>query len=269
MRSSRWSPGPLRAGGLRQLPVLGQGLRRARPIAGMPRRVADSVPRGLPAIGRAAPRFERCRRPVFDAIGVRPLDRSSGRATRGPTTAAVAAPSAFHALFVAPREFRKVGFDPFAMAGALRRDWGPGDQDGAAAVGGLGRYDRALRRRPSRSQYPPKSFRAIARLRKGRRVAVEAAGPIDGLAALGLGGPARPGAPRAVGRDVGVRQRQPLRPAGGAEVGGLWIWTIPMRPPMSSARSADADRLRIGRAPLGGPGRWPPGCWPRSRSSRA
>src|SRR5262249_4885253 len=32
---------------------------------------------------------------------------------------------AFHALFLAPRDYRRAGHDPFALAAALRRDWGP------------------------------------------------------------------------------------------------------------------------------------------------
>ena len=45
----------LRAGGLRQLSFLGQGLRRAGSVAGMPARVASRAAGGLPAVRRAAP----------------------------------------------------------------------------------------------------------------------------------------------------------------------------------------------------------------------
>src|SRR5689334_20654702 len=50
-------------------------------------------------------------------VGVRP----QGEDDRGRPGAL-----AFHGLFVSGREFRKVGFDPFALAGALRGDWSPG-----------------------------------------------------------------------------------------------------------------------------------------------
>lgn len=83
---------------------------------------------------------------------------------------------AFHALIVQAGDFRKAGSDPFAFAGALRREW---LADSTLAASSLA-IDP-----PSGLAFPPGDHRAprIARaLAKGRRVALESAGPIDGLA---------------------------------------------------------------------------------------
>lgn len=41
---------------------------------------------------------------------------------------------AFHGLFVEGREFRKIGYDPFALAPSLRSDWGPATTLGAETI---------------------------------------------------------------------------------------------------------------------------------------
>ena len=45
------------------------------------------------------------------------------------TTRTVPARLAFHALFVGRWVYRWTGADPFAMAGALQREWSPADQE--------------------------------------------------------------------------------------------------------------------------------------------
>ena len=92
---------------------------------------------------------------------------------------------AFHGLFIEDRAFRKAGFNPFALAGCLRRDWNaetrllPGVWDlpliGAARDGwGPG---------TPRSQPPHVEAAAIAMtLSSGKRVALQSDTPIDALA---------------------------------------------------------------------------------------
>ncbi|HEX8204331.1 MAG TPA: GGDEF domain-containing protein, partial [Isosphaeraceae bacterium] len=82
---------------------------------------------------------------------------------------------AFHALLLSPRDYRRAGCSPFALAGALRRRWGPETTSlpsGTWLVGPPGppaaENDRARR--------------IAAALARGRRVAVEADGPMDELA---------------------------------------------------------------------------------------
>ncbi|HEV3165310.1 MAG TPA: hypothetical protein VGZ22_14885 [Isosphaeraceae bacterium] len=82
----------------------------------------------------------------------------------------------FHALLVAPREFRKARFDPFALADALRRDWGPDTK-------GLESGSWPVERTPEPASTDDPELRwTVARLMEGRRVARESADPIDGLA---------------------------------------------------------------------------------------
>jgi hypothetical protein len=83
---------------------------------------------------------------------------------------------AFHGLFVAAREFRKVGFDPFALAGELRRQWGP---ETTTLPSGSCTVEAPA---PTAADDDPACRRATAALLAGRRVAIESAEPIDGLA---------------------------------------------------------------------------------------
>jgi hypothetical protein len=81
---------------------------------------------------------------------------------------------AFHALLIEPRDYRKAGSNPFAFAGALRRDWSAETT-----------LDAAFWTVEDLSTPPPTDLRArrsAEALSKGRRVALESAIPIDRLA---------------------------------------------------------------------------------------
>ncbi len=55
-------------------------------------------------------------------LAERPPGDRGGRAARGRRPGTPGA-LAFHALLVQPRDYRKAGSNPFAFAGAIRRDW--------------------------------------------------------------------------------------------------------------------------------------------------
>jgi hypothetical protein len=83
---------------------------------------------------------------------------------------------AFHALFVSPRDYRRAGCNPFAFAGALRDDWTAATRDlpaGTWTVTPAG---------PPIGPIDPRAADLVSTLIRGRRVAIEAAGPIDALA---------------------------------------------------------------------------------------
>jgi len=84
---------------------------------------------------------------------------------------------AFHALFLSPREYRKAGCDPFAMAAALRSDW-------TAEVTSLPAGALTVSGAESEPDSPvdPRAATIVAAMAKGRRVIVESPGPIDALA---------------------------------------------------------------------------------------
>jgi hypothetical protein len=84
---------------------------------------------------------------------------------------------AFHGLFVTPREYRKAGCDPFALAGALRDDWSA-DTPSTLPPGTW----RAPSHEPTPTAADPRASRIADALARGRRVALEAPGPIDVLA---------------------------------------------------------------------------------------
>ncbi len=83
---------------------------------------------------------------------------------------------AFHALIVQAGDFRKAYSDPFAFAEALRRDW---SADSTLAASSLPIDLAAGLAVPPGDPRAPRIARALA---KGHRVALESAGPIDGLA---------------------------------------------------------------------------------------
>lgn len=86
----------------------------------------------------------------------------------------------FHALFVTPRDYRRAGADPFALAGLLRSDWSAADADRPLPAGSV-----AVEPTPDGAGVPPADSRAgaiAAALARGRRVALESPGPIDDLA---------------------------------------------------------------------------------------
>jgi hypothetical protein len=84
---------------------------------------------------------------------------------------------AFHALFLSGSDYRKAGAFPFAFAEILCKDW---TADTVLKAGSI-----TLEDTPPADQSPPADARAstIANaLSRGRRVAIEAPGPIDDLA---------------------------------------------------------------------------------------
>ncbi len=81
---------------------------------------------------------------------------------------------AFHALLVEARDYRKAGSDPFAFAGALRRDW--------SAETSLDALIWTIEPHKAATPADPRARRIAEALGRGRRVATESAGPIDALA---------------------------------------------------------------------------------------
>ncbi len=80
---------------------------------------------------------------------------------------------AFHGLIVRDREFRSVGYDPFALASCLRTDWNAG-----TSTLERGECEPA----PPAQEASPEALRIAAPLKRGRRVAIESGVPIDELA---------------------------------------------------------------------------------------
>ena len=83
--------------------------------------------------------------------------------------------TAFHALFLRPREYRKAGDSPFPLAGALRSDWTADVRTLPAGSIEIGPEEPA----------PPTDDRARSiamAIATGRRVSVKADAPIDALA---------------------------------------------------------------------------------------
>ena len=81
---------------------------------------------------------------------------------------------AFHGLFVERREFRKVGFDPFALAPALRRDW---TADASLDAGSIPAFPIERPTEPSE-----RARRIVRALERRRKVAFAADAPIAALA---------------------------------------------------------------------------------------
>jgi len=84
---------------------------------------------------------------------------------------------AFHALFVSGSDYRKAGAFPFAFAGLLCGDW---TAETTLPAGTLV-LDEPIPAAPS-PPADPRASRIAAALARGRRVAIEAPGPIDDLA---------------------------------------------------------------------------------------
>ena len=76
----------------------------------------------------------RGRQPLRLAARERPVD-DRGRSSSGMRRPGPARRLAFHALFVGRWAYRWAGADPFAFAGAIRRDWSPADQRSNPARG--------------------------------------------------------------------------------------------------------------------------------------
>jgi hypothetical protein len=82
----------------------------------------------------------------------------------------------FHTLFLSPRDYRRLGYNPFALTPALRNDW-------TAATGNLSAGTLTIPPPcPPNTTVDPSADRIAAALVRGRRVAIEAAAPIDALA---------------------------------------------------------------------------------------
>jgi hypothetical protein len=83
---------------------------------------------------------------------------------------------AFHALFVSQDDYRRTGCNPFAFEEALRDDW-------TAATRHLppGTFAVAPEESPTEPT-DPRTARVVGALVRGRRVAIEATGPIEALA---------------------------------------------------------------------------------------
>ena len=101
-------------------------------------------------------------------VGVSP----QGRDDRGRAGAL-----AFHALFVSPRGYRRAGASPFAFARFLREDWSAATHALPSGVADVEPQGSPV------EPADPKVARLASALARGRRVALEAAGPIDALAA--------------------------------------------------------------------------------------
>ncbi len=82
---------------------------------------------------------------------------------------------AFHGLLLPPREFRKVGFNPFRLEPALCRDWGP--ETRTLAAGSL-----AVAPEEVVPADDPKVRWIAGTLAHGRRIALESAEPVGDLA---------------------------------------------------------------------------------------
>ena len=85
---------------------------------------------------------------------------------------------AFHALFLSGSDYRKAGAFPFELARLLRTDWMAADTSLASGTVAVG---------PIPAPVPPpvgdeRASRIARALARGRRVAIEADGPIDALA---------------------------------------------------------------------------------------
>jgi hypothetical protein len=91
---------------------------------------------------------------------------------------------AFHALFVGRWSYAWAGADPFAFAGALRRDWSRADLDAILLSGCWTTPRRRIRRsnEPVPSRADERSAPIVAALVQGRQVVVQSSEPIDELA---------------------------------------------------------------------------------------
>jgi hypothetical protein len=147
---------------------------------------------------------------------------------------------AFHALFLKARDDRRAGYDPFALAGALRRDWGPQARSLPAGTWPVA-ADEA-RSGPGDERAGP----IASALARGRRVALEAAGPIDALA-------------RDVWRTLPARVRRRATVATWAFANGnrFDLLAVPRLAAIElDASYVDPAALDTGKGPGPGPRRW-------------
>src|SRR5262245_41456631 len=157
---------------------------------GLLARSAGCRPEWLAALRWACQRYGE--RPAkvadADAFFAKRLDRGPwmivGVSPQGDDDAGRPGALAFHALFVGPWTYARAGADPFAFAGVTRRDWSTADLDATLPPG------RAIIRRGTIRVVSDRAGSAVDERRdaiieaisRGRRVAVQCAGPIDMLA---------------------------------------------------------------------------------------
>lgn len=84
---------------------------------------------------------------------------------------------AFHGLFVSPRDYRRAGADPFALAPWLRSEWSEETRELPA-----GTVEVQPEPAENDSEPEPRARAFATAIAHRRRVAVESAGPIDDLA---------------------------------------------------------------------------------------
>lgn len=91
---------------------------------------------------------------------------------------------AFHALFVDHWTYARAGADPFAFVEQFRGDWSPADLDATLPPGHADVRRTAYRATstPASPEIDDRRHAIVGALRRGRLVAVQSAGPIDGLA---------------------------------------------------------------------------------------
>jgi hypothetical protein len=90
---------------------------------------------------------------------------------------------AFHAIFVGRWAYRWIGADPFALTGALRRDWTAADRDRSlSAITWTISGNRTPSPSIPGSDDDPRLAQIVTALTQGRRVVVQSSEPIDGLA---------------------------------------------------------------------------------------
>jgi hypothetical protein len=139
-------------------------------------------PEWLDAFRLACQRFGERPRDVGEAGGLfaRRIERGPwmvvGVGTSGADDRGRPGALAFHALFVSPRDYRRIGGTPFGLADFHRRDWGPHPES---------LDDLTISVEVSASSDLPisgRAWRISEALGRGRRVAVESPGPIDDLA---------------------------------------------------------------------------------------
>ena len=200
---------PPRTARLRQLPVLGPGLRRPGTIAGLPGRVGRRRARRLPEVRRGPGRRGGEPRPCSRLrLAMRPLGRSSGSSPKGSDDRGRPGALAFHALLVEASRRSQGRLEPLRLRrGAPSRLVGRDDAgrrllDGQAPESASEPADRS-HEPVGTSSWP---------WRRGGAWRWSRPNPIDLLARGRSGRPARVGPAEGLGGDLGVRQRQPVRP---------------------------------------------------------
>ena len=152
---------------------------------------------------------------------------------------------AFHALFMEGREFRKVGYDPFLLRGALRSDWGPETTLDRGTI---------APQTPDESESSDRASAVATALKRGRKIALASDAPNLDLA-------------REVWRLLPVRVRKrcavatwafaessrfdlvAARSLAGWELGGAYVDPFAIRPP-SRRRPVRIGIIAVGVAAL-------------------